>query len=107
VKPNDGSRQGVSNLIGTVEVITGMLIALRPISPNVSAVGSIAGIVIFVVTLSFLVTTPGVLAPDSPAGGFLIKDIVLLGASLYTAGEALRAAAHSPRARPDIDRDEI
>ena len=61
----------MSNFIGTLEGITGMLIALRPISLKVSAAGSIAGIVIFLTTLSFLVTTPGVLAPDSPAGGFL------------------------------------
>ena len=46
----------------------------------------------FTVTLSFLITTPGVLAPDNPFGGFLMKDIILLGAALYTAAEALSAA---------------
>ena len=46
----------------------------------------------FLVTLSFLFTTPGVLDPQNPAGGFLIKDLILLGAALYTAGEALHAA---------------
>jgi reactive chlorine resistance protein C len=97
--------QGVSNFFGTWEVITGILIGLRPISPKISAVGSLAGIVIFLTTLSFLVTTPGVLAPDSPAGGFLIKDIVLLGASVYTAGEALRAVAKSSRSGSEIDLD--
>jgi reactive chlorine resistance protein C len=89
--------QGVSNLFGTLEIITGILIALRPITPKLSAVGSLAGIVTFLITLSFLFTTPGVLAPDSPAGGFLVKDILLLGASVYTAGEALRAVAGSSR----------
>jgi uncharacterized membrane protein YkgB len=44
------------------------------------------------VTLSFLITTPGVLSPTSPFGGFLMKDIMLLGAALYTAAEALEAA---------------
>jgi hypothetical protein len=38
------------------------------------------------VTLSFLVTTP-----NAPIG-FLMKDVILLGAALYTAGEALAAA---------------
>ena len=46
----------------------------------------------FLVTLSFLVTTPGVFAPDSPIGGFLMKDLILLGAALYTAGEAQNAS---------------
>ena len=85
--------QGVSNLFGLSEVITGILIALRPVSPKLSAAGSLFGILIFLSTLSFLFTTPGALAPGSDAGGFLVKDIVLLGAAVYTAGEALRAAA--------------
>lgn len=37
--------------------------------------------------------TPGVLAPDHPIGGFLMKDVLLLGAALFTAAEALDAAA--------------
>jgi reactive chlorine resistance protein C len=89
--------QGVSNLFGVSEVITGILIALRPVSTKLSAAGSLFGILIFLSTLSFLFTTPGALAPGSDAGGFLVKDIVLLGAAVYTAGEALRARAGSPR----------
>ena len=42
-------------------------------------------------TLSFLFTTPG-LDPKSIDAGFLVKDIVLLGAALWTASEALLAA---------------
>src|SRR5215471_4145257 len=89
--------QEVSNLFGLAEVGTGILIALRPVSPRLSAVGSLAGIAIFLTTLSFLFTTPGALAPGSDAGGFLVKDIVLLGAAIYTAGEALRSAAGASR----------
>ncbi len=51
------------------------------------------------ITLSFLLTTPGVWQPDygfpslSPnPGRFLAKDLLLLGAAIYTAGEALKAA---------------
>jgi reactive chlorine resistance protein C len=44
-------------------------------------------------TLSFLITTPGALSPTSPLGGFLLKDVILLGAALYTAAEALEAAS--------------
>jgi uncharacterized membrane protein YkgB len=45
----------------------------------------------FLVTLSFLVTTPGALSPTSPFQQFLLKDVVLLGAALSTAAEALTA----------------
>ena len=42
----------------------------------------------FLVTLSFLFTTPKLSAADQ---GFLIKDVFLLGGCLLTAGEALLA----------------
>ena len=87
------SVQGVSNFFGFVEITTGILIALRSFSPKASAAGSLAGIFIFLTTLSFLVTTPGALSPGSEIGGFLMKDLVLLGAATYTAGEALLASS--------------
>jgi len=53
----------------------------------------------FLVTLSFILTTPGVWQqgygfpfPSSSPGQFLLKDLVNLGAATYTAGEALHAA---------------
>jgi hypothetical protein len=39
------------------------------------------------------------LAPGSDVGGFLMKDIILLGAAIFTAGEALLAS--NPRKRVD------
>ena len=84
-------RQGGSDLIGTVEVITAVLIALRLPFPKLSAVGSLMASFALVGTLSFLFTTPG-LDLKSTVAGFLIKDIVLLGAALWTASEALIAA---------------
>jgi uncharacterized membrane protein YkgB len=86
------SVQGVSNLIGTTEIATALLICTRRFAPKVSAIGSGIAAGIFTTTLSFLFTTPGGLSPMGPAFGFLVKDVVLLGASVYTAGEALRAA---------------
>jgi uncharacterized membrane protein YkgB len=44
----------------------------------------------FLTTLSFLFTTPGIMA--TPLGPFILKDIVLLGASVWTLGEALANA---------------
>ena len=53
----------------------------------------------FVTTLSFLVTTPGVWEPSAGGfaalsgkpGQFLIKDLALLGISLWSVGEAWKA----------------
>lgn len=84
--------QGASNVIGTIEIAIGLAIASRPIAPTVSAIGSGLGVVTFLTTLSFLFTTPGALSPQNPANGFLMKDLVLLGACISTAAEALRAA---------------
>ena len=86
------SQQGVSNLIGTVELVTAALIAARAASARVSAVGSLLAVGTFLTTLSFLFSTPGALGAMHPAHGFLLKDVVLLGAAFATATEALRAA---------------
>lgn len=84
-------QQGSSNLIGTVEVITAILIAVRIPFPALSAVGSLMASFALLGTLSFLFTTPG-MDLRSTTAGFLLKDVVLLGAALWTASEALVAA---------------
>jgi reactive chlorine resistance protein C len=94
--------RGVSRLIGAAELVIGVLIALRPAAPTRSALGSLGAVGMFLMTLSFLATTPGMwtrvegfVAPTD-AGGFIVKDLVLLGAALWTAGEALRARRLPP-----------
>jgi len=82
--------RGTSFLIGVLEVTTGLLIALRRWFPRASGYGSLAASGIFIITLSFLFTTPGALSPFSPVNGFLLKDIMLFGAALFTGAEALR-----------------
>src|SRR2546429_6057907 len=90
------SVRGFSAVLGVVEVAIAILIAARPLSPRASAVGSALAVGMFLTTLSFLVTTPGVWEPSLggfPAlsaipGQFLIKDLALLGISLLTLGEA-------------------
>jgi uncharacterized membrane protein YkgB len=84
--------RGTAALIGVVELVAAVLIGLRRWRPELSAVGSLLAAGTFLVTLSFLASTPGVLAPTNPFGGFLLKDLVLLGAALSTAAEALDAA---------------
>jgi uncharacterized membrane protein YkgB len=90
--------QGVSNLIGAIEIAIAVLLALRPISAKASFIGSLGSIVTFLLTTSFLFSTPGAVQLNhglpvlGDAGQFLIKDVVLLGASFWTASEALGAA---------------
>ena len=81
--------RGASAVLGMFEVPTAILIATRRWFPRVSGCASLAAAGMFIVTISFLFTTPGVFEPTSPWGGFLMKDIVLLGAALVTAAEAL------------------
>ena len=83
--------QGGSNLIGVIEVAFGLLIALRRFNPSLSALGSLGAAFALLNTLSFLFTTPGLDLSGSDAG-FLLKDLTLLGAALWSAAEALAAA---------------
>ncbi|MGF1579247.1 MAG: YkgB family protein [Gemmataceae bacterium] len=86
-------------VLGISELIIAGLIAARPLSAKFSALGSFLAVGMFVTTLSFLVTTPGIWAEEAggfPAlsvlpGQFLIKDVVLLGAAVWSLGEALKA----------------
>ncbi|HST06921.1 MAG TPA: DUF417 family protein [Gemmatimonadaceae bacterium] len=80
-----------SDIIGVIEVGSGLLIASRHWLPRLSAYGSLAATVMFAITLSFLLTTPGALGIASPLSGFLLKDIMFLGGALVTAAEAFSA----------------
>lgn len=88
-----------SALLGVLELTAAALLAVKPWWPRVSAVGSVIAIGLFVATLSFMFTTPGIGEASaggfpvlSAAGEFLIKDAALLGISVWTLGDALRAA---------------
>jgi uncharacterized membrane protein YkgB len=87
-----GVRAG-SDVIGVVEMTAALLMCTRRFKPALAALGSLLAAGTFVITLSFLITTPGIFEPTNPFGGFIMKDIILLGAALFSAGEALRAAA--------------
>jgi reactive chlorine resistance protein C len=105
-----------SALLGVIEIAIAALIAVRPVWPVGSAVGSGLAVGMFLTTFSFLFTTPGwepslggFPAVSAMPGQFVLKDIVLLGVALWTAGEALSAArtgqaatsAVEPGAAPD------
>ena len=87
-----------SRLLGVFEIALGLMIATRPVAPIVSAIGSLGALLIFLVTLTFVFSTPGAwqpgygipyLSPDP--GQFLAKDVAFIAISIWTAGEALRA----------------
>lgn len=87
-----------SVLLGVFEVTAAVLIALRPLAPKLSIVGSLMAITLFLATISFLFSTPGVTEPAgggfpalSLTGEFLLKDIPLLGLSLWTLADSMRA----------------
>jgi uncharacterized membrane protein YkgB len=89
----------LSALLGVFEVTAAVLLAVKPVAPRLSVVGSVMTIVLFVATTSFLFTTPGVAEPAGggfPAisliGEFLLKDIPLLGLSFWTLADSIRAA---------------
>ena len=93
------SVQSFSNVLGVIEIVLGILIATRKFSAKASAMGSIGAIIMFIITITFVLSTPGVWQPGygfpflSPMPGqFLAKDILLLGSAIYTAGEALMAS---------------
>lgn len=86
--------RGASLVVGTIELLAGLLIAIgfwKPASTAALA-GATLSCVVYVTTLSFLLTTPGVFAPvaqtygmpipSAEIGQFLLKDIVLLAASV-------------------------
>ena len=97
------SVQNFSALLGVTEIAIALLIASRPFSARGAVVGSGLAVGMFLTTLSFLLTTPGVW--EASAGGFpalsvvpgqfLVKDFVLFGASLRLFGEDWRALTTS------------
>ena len=90
-----------SVLLGVFELAAAILIAVKPWWPKASVFGSVLAILLFVATISFLFTTPGAFddsvsypAP-SLTTGFLFKDVALLGISVWTLTDALRATRSS------------
>jgi len=82
-------------------VSLGIMIALYPIWPQVSAVGSFLLILMSLTTLSFLVTTPEAWVPAlgdphhgfpylSGAGRLVVKDCIMLGAATLTMADAAK-----------------
>jgi reactive chlorine resistance protein C len=85
--------------LGALIVLIGLMIALYPIAPGISAVGSFLAFIMSLITLPFLITTPETWVPPlgdtehgfpylSAAGRLVIKDVIMLGASIATMAQA-------------------
>src|SRR5579872_556232 len=70
-----------SDIIGVIEIGLALMVASRFFAPRICAIGSFGIAASLVVTLSFLVTTPGL---DPALGAFIIKDVTLLGVALWS-----------------------
>ena len=98
------SVQGVSNLIGSIEIGTALLIVLGAKFPKAALAGALAAMSTFLLTISFLFSAPGwepslggFPALSVVPGQFLLKDIVLLAGSIFLAGNALKRVADETR----------
>lgn len=88
---------GGAKFLGFFEIATGLLIAARLFSPRLGVVGGAMGAFTFFVTLTLLLSTPGVIQPGhngpfflSPVPGqFLLKDLGLFAACLWILGRSL------------------
>jgi uncharacterized membrane protein YkgB len=96
---NTMSISAFGRLLGIAELLTAALLALKPWFPKASILGGLLASLFFVVTLSFMITTAGI--GEASAGGFpvlsangqfLMKDIALLGVSLWLLTDATDAA---------------
>ena len=91
----------VSYGLGITIVSIGILIALYPVRPEFSAIGSLLLIFMALTTLSFLITTPEAWVPAlgdanhgfpylSGVGRLIVKDSIMLGAAVLTMADAAR-----------------
>lgn len=78
---------GAAHALGVYEILTGLLIAARPINLRLSEAGGAMAMITFLITVSFLFSTPGVAGgnplPLTMLGHFLLKDIVLLSVACW------------------------
>ncbi len=89
----------LAKFLGVIEIVAGIFILLKKVSPQLSFIGAIGAIITFFITLTFLFSAPPAFQPGmgfpflSPMPGqFLLKDLLLISASVYLAGDSWLAA---------------
>ena len=97
--------QGASYVIGVLELATAIALVAGAFNPFASALGAAMSCLIYLITLSFFLSTPGVAEPtaggfpaiSAPIGQFLLKDLVLLAASVCLLLASVRAVSSEAR----------
>ncbi len=90
--------RGASYIVGVLELSTAAALICGAIRPTFSALGAAMSTMTYLITLTFFLSTPGVAEPTAdgfPAisaapGQFLLKDLVLLAASLCLLGASIQ-----------------
>ena len=90
---------GGAEFLGVFEILTGVLIAASLAIPRLGVIGGVMGMLTFLVTLTCMFTTPGVIqfgfdgpfALSAVPGQFLLKDLGLFAACMWIAGTSLSA----------------
>jgi uncharacterized membrane protein YkgB len=102
-----GGVRFASNVIGSIELTTGLVIALGSRSARLSVLGAAMGMFTFIVTLSFMIGNPRAFEEGygfpflGSSGQFLMKDLVLLAACFALLLSSLhRLQAGSARKSP-------
>lgn len=88
-----------AGVIGTIEVVIAALLLVRFLVPRLAVIGAVGAVITFLLTLTLIVSTPGVFLPDVGfaaisvvPGQFLLKDLTLLAASIWVLGDSLKAS---------------
>lgn len=98
-----------AGVLGVLEIAIGLLLLYGFIAERSRAalIGALLSAATYLVTLTFIASTPGAFTTENgipllsaEIGQFLAKDMVLLAASLYLAGRALRARARRQTPSP-------
>ena len=90
--------QGQSYFVGVIELSTAVALILGAFRPLFSGLGALMSAATYLITLTFFITTPGVAelsaggfpAISAAPGQFLLKDLVLLAASVVLVRASLR-----------------
>ena len=96
---------GGAEFLGVFEIATGLLIAGSLVMPRLGVIGGVMGMLTFLVTLTCMFTTPGVIqfgfdgpfALSAVPGQFLLKDLGLFAACVWIAGTSLSAVRNRRR----------
>ena len=100
--------RGSSGVIGVLELSTAAALVAGAFVPIASALGAAMSAATYLITLTFFLSTPGVAEPtaggfpaiSAPVGQFLLKDVVLLAASLTLLSASVRSVAQPAAVTP-------